>query len=71
MRKREHVLATLAILGSFIGGIGLICLASFDTKRHTFAHRFFLFIFVLGVSLSAIFTVSEVCSSTAATTIGL
>lgn len=62
MRKCEHILAALAILGSFIGGIGLICLAAFDTKRHTSLHRVFLLVFIFGVGISAIFTVSEVRS---------
>jgi len=34
-------------------------LSIFDTKRHTKLHRLFLGIFVLGVALSALFTVAE------------
>lgn len=59
MRNREHVFSVLAILGSFIGGIGLILLSTFDTKRHTSIHRLFLLIFMVGVMLSAIFTIVE------------
>ncbi|KAI0714304.1 Frag1/DRAM/Sfk1 family-domain-containing protein [Cerioporus squamosus] len=59
MRKRERVLSTLAILGSFIGGCGLILLSIFDTKRFTSLHRVFLLVFIVGVGLSAIFTVAE------------
>lgn len=61
MRRRERVFSSLAILGSFIGGAGLILLSGFDTKRYTTLHRLFLLIFIVGVGLSAIFTVVEVC----------
>ena len=60
MRRRERVLSTLAIIGSFIGGCGLILLSIFDTKRFTSLHRVFLLVFIVGVGLSAIFTVVEV-----------
>ncbi|RPD59993.1 hypothetical protein L226DRAFT_463244 [Lentinus tigrinus ALCF2SS1-7] len=59
MRRRERVLSSLAILGSFIGGCGLILLSIFDTKRFTSLHRVFLLVFIVGVGLSAIFTVVE------------
>ncbi|KAI0749424.1 Frag1/DRAM/Sfk1 family-domain-containing protein [Daedaleopsis nitida] len=59
MRRRERVLSSLAILGSFIGGCGLILLSIFDTKNYTNLHRLFLLIFIVGVGLSAIFTVLE------------
>jgi len=49
----------LAILGSIIGGAGVILLSIFDTKRHTQLHRVFLLVFIVGVALSAIFTVAE------------
>jgi len=58
-RQRERVCGFLAVLGSFIGGLGLILLSILDTKRHTSLHRFFLLIFMLGVALSAIFTIIE------------
>ncbi|KAH6913150.1 Frag1/DRAM/Sfk1 [Coprinopsis sp. MPI-PUGE-AT-0042] len=59
MRTRERVLSILAILGSVMAAAGLILLSIFDTKRHATLHRVFLFIFMLGVALSAIFTVIE------------
>jgi hypothetical protein len=59
MRNREHAFSILAILGSFIAGVGLILLTIFDTKRHSSLHRFFLLVFMVGVALSAIFTVIE------------
>lgn len=60
MRRREKVMSVLAILGAFLGGVGLILLSIFDTKRHPKLHRVFLLIFVVGAALSAIFTVVEV-----------
>ena len=59
MYKRERVMSTLAILGAFIGGMGLILLSIFDTKRHPSLHRVFLLVFMVGVALSAIFTIIE------------
>jgi len=59
MRNREKVFSSLAILGSFIGGAGLILLTIFDTNRHTTLHRLFLLVFIVGVALSAVFTVME------------
>ncbi|KAJ3505479.1 hypothetical protein NLJ89_g7392 [Agrocybe chaxingu] len=59
MRTRERVFSSFAILGSFIGGLGLLFLSIFDTKRYTQAHRICLLVFVVGVALSAIFTVIE------------
>ncbi|THH31422.1 hypothetical protein EUX98_g2739 [Antrodiella citrinella] len=59
MRRREQVFSSLAILGSFIGGAGLILLSIFDTERHPSLHRVFLLVFILGVGLSAIFTIIE------------
>ena len=35
----------------------------FDTKRHTTLHRVFLLVFIVGVALSAIFTIVEVCTA--------
>jgi hypothetical protein len=60
MRRREKVCGTLAVIGAFIGGAGLILLSIFDTKRFTSLHRLFLLIFMVGVALSAIFTIVEV-----------
>lgn len=80
MRRLEEAFAWLAICGAVLGGLGLIFLSIFDTKRHHKAHRVFLvrvsiwceipddadmyaqLVFVLGVALSAIFTVFEVLS---------
>ncbi|KAK0204713.1 Frag1/DRAM/Sfk1 [Desarmillaria ectypa] len=59
MRTRERVFGYLSIFGSFIGGCGIILLSIFDTKRHTSLHRVFLLVFILGVAISAIFTVIE------------
>ncbi|KAF8528548.1 Frag1/DRAM/Sfk1 [Gautieria morchelliformis] len=60
MRRRGKVFAWLAICGALLGGVGLILLSIFDTKRHYKLHRVFWYlIFVLGVALSAIFTVLE------------
>lgn len=60
MRRRERVLSALAILGAGVGGVGLVLLTVFDTLRHHALHRVFLLVFILGVALSAIFTVLEV-----------
>lgn len=61
MRRREKVLSSLAILGSVIGGAGLILLSVFDTRRHPTLHDCFLLVFIVGVALSAIFSIIEVC----------
>ncbi|KAF9226201.1 hypothetical protein BS17DRAFT_776875 [Gyrodon lividus] len=59
MRRRERVLGTLAIVGAFIAMWGLILLSGFDTGRYPTLHRIFLLVFMLGVALSALFTVLE------------
>ncbi|KAK0193700.1 Frag1/DRAM/Sfk1 [Armillaria mellea] len=59
MRTRERIFGYLAMFGSFVGGCGLVLLSIFDTKRHTSLHRVFLLVFMLGVAISAIFTVIE------------
>lgn len=59
MRKRESVFGSLAVLGAFVGGCGLILLSIFDTRRHSSLHRAFLLLFIVGVALSAIFTIVE------------
>ncbi|KAJ6630968.1 Frag1/DRAM/Sfk1 family-domain-containing protein [Mycena sp. CBHHK59/15] len=59
MRRREKVFSALAVLGSVLGGAGLILLSVFDTKRHPRIHRVFLLLFMIGVALSAFFTVLE------------
>lgn len=64
LRTRERIFGSLAVFGSFVGGVGLILLSIFDTKRHSTLHRGFLLIFIVGVAISAIFTIAEVCIST-------
>lgn len=59
MRKRERVFGSLSVLFAFIGGCGIVLLSIFDTVHHTTLHRLFLLIFIVGVGLSAIFTVIE------------
>ncbi|KAJ7454710.1 Frag1/DRAM/Sfk1 [Mycena latifolia] len=59
MRRREKVFSVLAVLGSVLGGAGLILLSVFDTKRHPSIHRVFLLLFMVGVALSAFFTCIE------------
>jgi hypothetical protein len=53
-------MSSLAIFSSVVGGIGLVLLSIFDTKRFTSLHRGFLLVFMLGVVFSALFTVAEV-----------
>lgn len=60
LRRKERVMSVLAIFGAALGAVGLILLSIFDTKRHPSAHRAFLLVFILGVAISAIFTVAEV-----------
>ncbi|KAJ7220106.1 Frag1/DRAM/Sfk1 family-domain-containing protein [Mycena pura] len=59
MRRREKVFSVLAVLGSAVGGAGLILLSVFDTKRFPRLHRGFLLMYMVGVALSAIFTLSQ------------
>ncbi|KAH9481481.1 Protein sfk1 [Psilocybe cubensis] len=59
MRRRERVFSILAIIGSLIGAVGLLFLSIFDTKRFSRAHRVFLLVFIVGVALSAIFSIME------------
>ena len=60
MRVREKVFSVLAILASIVAGVSLILLSIFDTKRYTTLHRLFLLTFMIGVWLTAIFSVVEV-----------
>ncbi|KAJ7086134.1 Frag1/DRAM/Sfk1 family-domain-containing protein [Mycena belliarum] len=48
MRRREKVFSILAVLGSVLGGAGLVLLSIFDTRRHPRLHRVFLLLFMLG-----------------------
>ncbi|KAF8633215.1 hypothetical protein AX15_001451 [Amanita polypyramis BW_CC] len=59
MRQRERIFSILAIASSAIGGLGLILLSIFDTRRFSSVHRAFLLVFILGVAFSAIFSVAE------------
>ncbi|KLO07849.1 hypothetical protein SCHPADRAFT_806345, partial [Schizopora paradoxa] len=58
-RTSEKVLSALAIVFGVLGGVGLILLSIFDTKRHMKLHRGFLLLFVAGVAFSAICSVCE------------
>lgn len=60
MRKIERISNSLAICSASVGGLGLILLSVLDTRRFSSAHRAFLLVFMVGVVLSAIFTISEV-----------
>lgn len=59
LHKRELILGRLAIVGAFIAMLGLACLSGFDLGRYPTEHMIFLLVFMIGVSLSAIFTVVE------------
>ncbi|KIM27098.1 hypothetical protein M408DRAFT_330228 [Serendipita vermifera MAFF 305830] len=58
-RRSERILSYSAIGGATLGGLGLFLLSICDTMRFVTLHRVFLFVFMLGVALSAIFTVIE------------
>ena len=55
----EKILSVIAILGSVVGTVGLICLSIFDTVRHTMLHDIFLALFIIGYVVSAIFLCAE------------
>ncbi|KAF8550344.1 hypothetical protein OG21DRAFT_1514124 [Imleria badia] len=55
----ERIFGRLAIVGAFIAMWGLALLSGFDVGRHPTEHMIFLLVFIIGVSLSAIFTVIE------------
>ncbi|KAI0315923.1 Frag1/DRAM/Sfk1 [Amylostereum chailletii] len=55
----ERACTYAAILGGSVGGLGLVLLSGFDTKRHWALHRHFLYIFIGGVGASALCTVLE------------
>ncbi|KAI6024957.1 hypothetical protein PISMIDRAFT_561891 [Pisolithus microcarpus 441] len=59
MRIREHVFGTLAVIGAFIAMLGLALLSGFDTLHYPSLHQIFLLVFMIGVALSAIFTMAE------------
>ena len=57
--KLERWFDILSILAVGMGSAGLILLSIFDTRRHPSLHRLFLFLFMLGLILSAVFTTIE------------
>ena len=59
LHQRERILGRLAIVGAFIAMLGLALLSGFDVGRYPTEHYIFLLVFLIGVSLSAIFTVIE------------
>ncbi|KAI9455499.1 Frag1/DRAM/Sfk1 [Boletus coccyginus] len=59
LRRREHVFGRLAIVGAVIAMLGLACLSGFDVGRYPTTHTAILLVFIVGLSLSAIFTVIE------------
>ncbi|CAZ86490.1 unnamed protein product [Tuber melanosporum] len=60
LRSRlESTMDWLALATGSLGAVSLILLSVFDTQRHVSLHRLFLFLFMLGVVLSAIFTTIE------------
>lgn len=58
-RRREKVLAALAMFFALTGSVGLILLSVFDTQNHPTMHRGFLLMFIASIVLSAIFTLAE------------
>jgi FtsH-binding integral membrane protein len=60
LRRREKAFSYLAIFGAFLGGAGLVLLSIFNDNKHKGLHDTFLLVFIVGVALSAIFTVVEV-----------
>lgn len=60
LHRREKVFSYLAILGSVIGGLGLILLSCFNDNSFDTEHDSFLAVFIIGVALSAIFIIVEV-----------
>jgi len=59
MRTRERVFGILAIIGSIMSGVSQILLSILDTKRHPTTHRICLLLFIVGLILTAVFTVAE------------
>ncbi|PHH64916.1 hypothetical protein CDD81_3773 [Ophiocordyceps australis] len=55
----EKVLAILCIAFAVVGTVGLIILSIFDTWRHHRVHNIFLFFFIAGYIISAIFACWE------------
>lgn len=55
----ESIFDLLSLVFGTMGAVSLILLSVFDTHRHSSLHRLFLFLFMLGIILSAIFTTLE------------
>jgi Frag1/DRAM/Sfk1 family len=53
--KTENVLSNLSLVFAIIGTLGLILLSIFDSYRHGTLHNIFLFFFMGGYIVSAIF----------------
>lgn len=53
--KMEKILSGISILFALVGTVGLIALSIFDTLRHPQLHDVFLFLFIFGYVVSAIF----------------
>ncbi|KZO93532.1 hypothetical protein CALVIDRAFT_550741 [Calocera viscosa TUFC12733] len=58
-RRKVRWLSYASIASAFIGALGLILLSGFDTLRYPHEHDAFLTVFMVGVILSAIFTIAE------------
>ncbi|KAL7797453.1 Frag1/DRAM/Sfk1 family domain-containing protein [Trichoderma ceciliae] len=56
---KEKVLSIISIVFAVIGTAGLILLSIFDTNHHHRLHDVFLFLFIAGYLLSAVFTCWE------------
>lgn len=59
VRRLEKGLDWASIVAGAMGAVALILLSIFDTARYPSLHRLFLFLFILGVVLSALFTTLE------------
>ncbi|KAI5811523.1 Frag1/DRAM/Sfk1, partial [Peziza echinospora] len=57
--RYERLLDLGALLSGFLGAVGLILLSIFDTNKHGHLHALFLFFFMFGVCLSALFSTLE------------
>ncbi|KAI5779493.1 Frag1/DRAM/Sfk1 family-domain-containing protein [Geopyxis carbonaria] len=58
-RRLERTLDWASIAAGFMGAVSLLLLSVFDTRRYPTLHRLFLFLFMLGIVLSALFTTLE------------
>lgn len=58
-RRGVRWLSYLSIASAFVGALGLILLSGFDTLRYPTEHDAFLAVFIIGVILSALFTIVE------------